>query len=239
MRAEREADILVPVIAHYKAAGFDVYEEVRPAHLENHAKSSADIVALNATSLQVIEGKKRLTPKAIAQAARWRDYCNRSWVACAKPSLRRRDVRETNLRLVKIAERHGVGVLWVEDDEIERRSTPAKNLRPIVAPFLDAIADLDAIGVRKPAGSPGTPRRQTIDAQCLPLLEYVRDRQDDPPTLIEAFRAVGRDYRPFQARTKTQWIGRVRKTIECDEIPGLRMDDTRTPGVIRYEEPKR
>lgn len=117
-----EEDIARVVVAHFRANGWTVYQEVRHSYYRGSVDHRADIVAEKDGVLHVVEVKRCFTKGLWRQIQDWRYYANYVSVAVQHP------VNVTTQHTLRVcrASDAGIGVLYVLDGRVLITVEPRK-----------------------------------------------------------------------------------------------------------------
>jgi hypothetical protein len=199
-----EADLAKHVVAWLKLQEWDVYQEVRI----EYGGSVADIVAVKAGRVWVVETKRALSFDLLAQAYEWRGVAH--WSSAAAPYSRNFKARAF---VVGVARIFGLGLLYVRvDGDVEAIAPPAINRHARAAELLGALNE----GHRSTAaaGSAGggywTPFRNT----CSLLKTYVSENPGC--SLRDAIQSIDHHYRKDSTA-----ISSLRAWLQAGKVKGV------------------
>ncbi len=207
-----EANIAADVRVWLDELGLDVAQEVaidRAARADHPdvGDSRVDLTGRSDEEFAVVECKLSLSVELMFQAAKWRRYANRVWIAVlwAPPS----ELREERVRIAR--KFYGLGVVEVRESVVSVRCMPRwmatfdhallKSIRPEHKVFA-------------PAGAPGgrcfTPTHGTEAALAAFVAAHKGTKLD------EAVKAIKHHYRSNAAAEKV-----LKKSIKDGMVPGV------------------
>lgn len=167
----KESELAAKIVRGLLDDAWEVYQEVAPWT----CGPIADIVAVRANRLWVIETKTSFSLALIEQAEWWRFWAH--WVSCGVPAPKRRPGYQTNDRGRHIAARIvqwlGIGLLQVDDDGVQLTSVePAMN-RHAKTEYLRCVLteERKTYALAGTKGGYWTPFKRT----CRHLTEYVAE----------------------------------------------------------------
>jgi hypothetical protein len=203
-----EADLARAVVGYLEDLHWDVYQEV------SDGEHRADIVAVQAPLVTVVETKKSLTFDVIAQATRWHGRAHRVFVAV--PYAKWSGGRQLAFR---VCEERGIGVLLCQQGYAGAASVSEQ-----VAPRLNRrIRDGLAAELRPEhktfaaAGSASGGHYTAFKGTCRALLRAAQEKPGS--TLKELIDSIEHHYAtPSSARTH------LARWIEDGGIPGLGLE---------------
>lgn len=209
-----EAELAAAGVAHLKALGYSVSEEVMlESALRGHTdvgSGRADLVAQKGSVTGVLEAKLSLSWALYAQAKRWREYAHVVWMLVAH-------AREDDGRLLafEVARRFGFGVWELGEHGIVERVEPL--VRDAIDPELvQSLRPEHQDGRFARAGSKGgeatlvTGLSRTLEA----LRVFVADNQGC--SLAEAVPHIKHHFwNPAQA------MARLEKMIQQEKVQGV------------------
>jgi Holliday junction resolvase-like predicted endonuclease len=230
-----ETDVAAPAVAWLRAAGWDVYQEVR----KDKGEKSCDIIAARGASLWAVEVKVHLNADVIEQARWWRTYAH--YASVAVPYKKHQQI---NAVLALALRTWGIGVLGVHNPNVvlyqpsEVDKERADLVTHVVKPPLNrgALAKYLRLSLTEeqktylPAGSPCGSGWSPYKATCAKLREIV---QKNPgctlreaitgraPTLFDPVGIVGIKHHYGSDNTA---ISSLAKWIEDGKVPGIRME---------------
>jgi Holliday junction resolvase-like predicted endonuclease len=229
-----ETDVAAPAVEWLRAAGWDVYQEVR----KDRGERSCDIVATRGPLIWAVEVKVRLSAEVVEQARFWRTYAH--YVSVAVPYVQYQRMNQ----VIALALREwGIGVLGVHNPSVLYRPVATDEDRaklvthgikpPLNRGALAKLFRLSLVDEQKtylPAGSPCGSGWSPYKSTCSKLREIV---QKNPgctlreaitgraPTLFDPVGIVGIKHHYGSDNTA---ISSLAKWIEGGKVPGIRME---------------
>ena len=183
----KESELAAKIVRGLLDDAWEVYQEVAPFY----CGQVADIVAVRANRIWVIETKMSLSLAVIEQAEWWKYYAH--WVSCGVPAPSRRLGLRNNNRGRHMAERVarwlGLGLLEVDGDGVGNTMAPSLNRHAKVEHLRNVLSDehktYAAAGTKQ---GYWTPFKRT----CRDVTKYVADHPGC--NLKDAIAAVDHHY---------------------------------------------
>jgi hypothetical protein len=220
-----EAELATAAIAHLKAEGWTVYEEVRlrgddrcdlvatRAVQARSAASASGLAAQQQVRIACLEAKVSLSFDVLGQAERWSDRAHEVWVVVPKPKR-----GSLNQFALKVATRFGIGVMTV-DTETKRVRVRVEPVDRTPGPELVAHVTARLFPEQIGQGLAGTNKGGYVtrfSRTCAAIRDLVT--RDGPTPLSKAVKAISHHY-----ANDSSAVSSLRERIGRGVVPGLRL----------------